>query len=120
MKKTIDVSGLSKGGPYSHAVQSGNLIFLSGQVGLNRENEEDFQSQFRVAMGNIGKIAEEAGRSLSDVVKISVYLSDARLFQEMNTIFSEYFKEDPPARTTLVAGFMNPKIMVEIDVILAA
>ncbi len=115
MHKSIVVKDLSRGGPYAHAVIAGETIFISGQTGLDEKNKDDFTSQFRSAMVKIAKIAQSVGRSIGDIVKINVYISDKSYFKEMNNVFGEYFNENPPARTTLIAGFVQDGILVEID-----
>lgn len=118
MHKSIVVEGLARGGPYAHAVIAGETVYISGQTGQNENNQKDFKAQFRASMEKIGKIAESAGKSTKDIVKIGVYISDKSYFKEMNEVFGEYFKDSPPARTTLVSGFVADGILVEIDAVL--
>jgi 2-iminobutanoate/2-iminopropanoate deaminase len=115
MRKSIVVEELGRGGPYSHAIVAGDMVYISGQTGYNGSNKTDFKSQFKIAMGNIEKIAKSAGFSLTDIVKLGVYIIDKSYFNEMNTVFGEYFKELPPARTTLVTGFVADNILVELE-----
>ncbi|MBX8632668.1 MAG: RidA family protein [Thermoplasmata archaeon] len=117
MNNTIDVAGMPKGGPYSHAVVAENLVFVSGQTGQTGSGKDTFETQFESAMEKISRILKEAGTSVEKVVKISVYLSKPEYFQTMNKLFGKYFPAKPPARTTLVTGFVNSEILVEIDVI---
>lgn len=119
MHTSVVVDDLPRGGSYAHAVISSGIIFISGQTGLNESNKHDFTSQFKSAMEKIGKIAGSAGKSIKDIVKINVYISDKAYFEEMNKIFGKYFRENPPARTTLVAGFVQDDILVEIDAIIS-
>lgn len=118
MNKSIIVEGLSRGGPYAHAVIAGDTIYISGQTGLTENNRGDFKAQFRVAMERIEKIAQAVGKSTKDIVKLWVYIADKSYFKELNEVFGEYFKESPPARTTLITGFVADGILVEIDAIL--
>ncbi len=113
MKQVVDVEGLPKAGPYSLAVRSGNLLYLSGQTGEGMQ----FEEQFRNAMNKIGKILAAAGSSYDMVLRVTVYLSERSFFKEMNLIYSEYFTSRHPARTTVVASFPNEKTLVEVDVI---
>ncbi len=115
MHKSIVLNDLPRGGPYAHAVIAGETVFISGQTGLDEHNRNDFTAQFKSAMEKINKIAEYSGKSISNIAKINVYVSDKSYFKEMNEVFGEYFKENPPARTTLVAGFVADGILVEID-----
>jgi len=117
MSKIINVVDIPKGGPYSHAVISGDLIFLSGQTGQVSNKVLNFDQQFDNAMDKIKRILETAGYSLSDVIKVSIYLAYNGDFNRMNDLFGRYFPDNPPARTTLVTGFASEGILVEIDVI---
>ena len=117
MKKSIVVSSLPKGGPYSHANVAGEFVFVSGQTGQVSGKETTFSEQFENAMEKIKKILEASGSSLDKVVRISVYMARKDDFKTMNDLFGKYFPQDPPARTTLVAGFVADGIHVEVDVI---
>ena len=116
MIRNIDVEGLPKAGPYSHAVIVNGLVFVSGQLGTIPGKDLSFEDQFRNAVEKIRKILTEAGSSLDNVVKVTVYLADAKYFDVMNKLFSEYFISKP-ARTTIVTGMIDPKALVELDVI---
>ncbi|PYB68426.1 hypothetical protein DMB44_03540 [Thermoplasma sp. Kam2015] len=116
-KKVIDVSDLPKGGPYSHAVVSGNLVFVSGQTGQVPDKKTGFSDQFNIAMEKIRKILQQAGSSLDNILKTTVYIADARYFKELNDLYGKFFKSSPPARTTIVSGFVADDVLVEIDVI---
>ena len=116
-KKIIDVSTLPKGGPYSHAVIAGNLIFVSGQTGQNSDRKTNFEEQFNNAMNKIKSILEESGSSLDSVVKATIFLADSKYFKGLNQLYGKFFKELPPARTTIVSGFVVEDILVEIDII---
>jgi|ECHvirMinimDraft_2_1075157.scaffolds.fasta_scaffold03694_2 2-iminobutanoate/2-iminopropanoate deaminase len=116
-KKTLDVKGLTKGGPYSHAVIHGNTVYVSGMTGHDPERDTPFPDQFRNAISKVSKVLSEAGTSLDKALKVTVYLSDPRFFDEMNSLFKEYFGSSPPARTTVVCSFPNSKVKVELDVI---
>ncbi|MEM0097538.1 MAG: RidA family protein [Conexivisphaerales archaeon] len=115
MSKSINVAGLPKAGPYSHAVIFGDLVFVSGQVGDVKD--PSFEGQFNGAMSRIKKVLEESGSSIEKVLKVTVYLSDRSDFQKMNELFGKHFSKNQPARTTLVTEFVLPEAFVEIDVI---
>ncbi len=117
MVKTITVPDIPKAGPYSHAVVTGNLIYLSGQVGTVSNKTTDLDEQFENAMSKIRRILEAGGFALENVVKTSVYLSKKEDFKRMNELYSKYFVVNPPARTTVVTGFPSGDTLVEIDVI---
>ena len=106
-------------GPYSHAVRAGDFIFVSGQVPINPETNEfsygTIEHETRLVLSNIQLILEAAGASMADVVKCSVFLRDGGDFSAMNAVYSEFFGENKPARTTVEVKFANPTIKVEID-----
>ena len=116
MNESINIDSIPKGGPYSHAVVSGNFIFLSGQTGQATNAVLNFDQQFENAIDKIKKVLEAAGCTLENVVKISVYLAYKGDFHRMNKLFEKYFPNNPPARTTLVAAFASEGVLVEIDV----
>lgn len=117
MKKSLDVSSLPKGGPYSHANIAGDFVFVSGQTGQIEGKETTFSQQFENAMKKIKDILEASGSSLDRIVRISVYMAKKEDFKTMNDLFGKYFPQNPPARTTLVTGFVANGIHVEVDVI---
>lgn len=69
-------------------------------------------------MDNVLKITKALGKDLKDVVKINIYLAFEKYFDIKNEVFAEYFNENPPARTRLVSGFVNPHVLVEIYAVL--
>lgn len=117
MKETINVEALTKGGPYSHAVISGNLIFISGQTGQAPGNSGDFSKQFENAIRKVVEILKACDSSLENCVKVSVYLAKGEDFKKLNELFGSYFPRNPPSRTTIIAAFALPEILVEIDVV---
>lgn len=108
-------------GPYSPAVRAGDFIFVAGQGPIDPVTNEfsfgDIQHETRVTLNNILRILTAAGASTADVVKCSVFLKDGRDFDEMNKVYSEFFGEAKPARTTVETKFANPTMKVEIDCI---
>jgi 2-iminobutanoate/2-iminopropanoate deaminase len=105
-------------GPYSPAVRAGDFIYLAGQVPVdpatNQMSIGDIRHETRLVLSNIRTLLEGVGSSLSDVVKVGVYLADGSEFTAMNEVYAEFFGETKPARTTVVCGFMA-SIRVEID-----
>src|SRR6202171_2573924 len=101
-------------GPYSPAVRAGDFIFVSGQV---PPEPGDVAHETRQVLNNVKRILEGCGASLADVVKCSVFLADGQDFAAMNQVYAEFFGDAKPARSTVVTGFMIPKIRVEIDAI---
>lgn len=105
-------------GPYSSAVRAGDFIFVSG-MGPVDDNDRyvfgDIQQQTRQTLLNLGKILRDCGAGFEDVVKCSVFLRDASEFPLMNEVYSEFFGSIKPARTTVEARFVQPKMRVAID-----
>lgn len=109
-------------GPYSQGiVTSGRMLYVSGQGPVEPASGEfltsTFDEQLRLTLRNVQAIAEAAGGSLSDAVKVNVYLSDMGNFQQMNRIYQEFFSEPRPARTTVQSTL--PGFDVEVDAIIA-
>src|SRR5947207_1090859 len=108
-------------GPYSPAVRAGDFIFVSGQIPADPVSNElslgDIKHETRVTLNNIKAILEGCGSGLTDVVKCSVFLKHAEDFAPMNQVYTEFFGEQKPARSTVVVVFANPDIKVEIDCI---
>jgi len=108
-------------GPYSQAIRAGDFIFVAGQGGVDPATgkfvEGGIEEQTKQTLKNIEAILKAAGSSLDDVVKVSVFLKDVRDFHAMNKVFAEFFKEPPPARTTVGVEFVVPEMLIEIDVI---
>jgi len=108
-------------GPYSPAVRAGDFIFVSGQVPVDPGTQQlvsgDVRDETRQTLTNIMRILDGCGAALSDVVKCQVFLADGRDFAAMNEVYTEFFGQAKPARTTVVAAFALPGIKVEIDAI---
>jgi 2-iminobutanoate/2-iminopropanoate deaminase len=106
-------------GPYSQAVAaSGELVFVSGQAGLDSEGRapENFEQQARNAFDNLARVIGGAGLTLADIVKTTIYLSDAGHFQALNVLFAEYFTSSPPTRAVPIVQL--PKgLLISIEAI---
>lgn len=103
--------------PFSAAVRSGNLLFVSGQVGV-RDGKAvgGIEEQTRVTLDNMRDVLAQAGATLADVVKVTVFLTDMALWPKMNAVYAEYFPNDPPARSALgMNGLALPELLVEIE-----
>jgi 2-iminobutanoate/2-iminopropanoate deaminase len=105
--------------PFSAAVQTGNLLFVSGQVGMrDGKIAEGIEEQTRLTLENIREVLVRAGSSLESVVKVTVFLADMSLWPAMNEVYREYFPKDPPARSALGAkGLALPGLLVEMECI---
>ena len=108
-------------GPYSPAVVFEDLVFVSGQGPMDPTTGEtaisDIVEEFRLAVRNVRTILEEAGSSLENVLKVTLYLADMNDFARVNGVYKEYFGPTFPARTTIQAAGLPKNIKVEIDVI---
>lgn len=107
-------------GPYSQGVKCGNMIFVSGQLPINAATGEmpaDIKGQTAQSIENIVAILAEAGATLDNVVKTTVYLADMSLFGDMNEVYASYFKPVYPARVAFAVRELPKKALVEIEVI---
>ncbi|MDD3186422.1 MAG: RidA family protein [Anaerostipes sp.] len=124
MRKTINTSKAPAAvGPYCHAVRVDNLIFTSGQIGLNPETNElvdGVEAQAQQAIDNIAAVLSEEGLTLDDVVKTTVFLDDVNDFGAINEIYAKAFKDNKPARSCVEAGALPKGALFEMEVIAAA
>ncbi len=108
-------------GPYSQGVVVDGWVFVSGQIPIDPVTGEliegDVAAQTHRVMKSLAAVLGEAGSSLSDVVKTTVYLSDMGNFAEMNAVYAEHFGDHRPARATVQAAGLPKAVDVEIDVI---
>ena len=105
VKEVIQVPGMKTIGPYSHAVRSGDLLFVSGQPGILPDTGaaagETFEQQARQAFLNLGKVLQAGGSELSLVVNTTVLVADIACFPGLNRLYEEFFPEQPPARMVM-------------------
>jgi len=125
MKKIIFTGAAPQAiGPYSQAVRSGRLLFCSGQIPLDPQSGEivssDIATQTRRVLENIGAILQKEGLTFNHVVKTTIFLTNLGDFQTVNEIYGSYFKQDPPARSTVQVSALPRGANVEIEVIAAA
>ena len=107
-------------GPYSQAVRVGNLVFLSGQLGLDPETgtlKENIGDQTRQALDNIGAILTAVGLNYTHVVKTTVFLKDLDDFGLVNEIYGNIFKDGAPARSCVEVSRLPKRALVEIECI---
>lgn len=107
-------------GPYSQAVKAGNFIYISGQLPMNPETKElytDIEEATRRALQNAKAILEEAGATMSDVVKTTVLLDDINQFAAMNGVYAEMFGDHKPARAAFEVAKLPLGAIVEIELI---
>ncbi|MCN4522813.1 Rid family detoxifying hydrolase, partial [Escherichia coli] len=110
------------GGALSQAVKAGETIYLAGQVGFDPHTMQvvstDFDEQARQAFKNLLSVAEAAGGSDRDIVKLNAYLTDVNMFPRFNAIMSEYFSPPYPARATLGIAALPQGAVIEIEAIM--
>ncbi|MCS7027971.1 MAG: RidA family protein [Bacteroidia bacterium] len=108
-------------GPYSQAVQVGNMLFVSGQIAINPANNQlvmdDIKLETQMVMKNIEGILKKAGYSFENVVKSTIFLTNMDNFAAVNEVYGSYFPNNPPARETVQVSKLPKNVNVEISVI---
>ena len=108
-------------GPYSVAIRTGDLVFTSGQLGLDPATGNivpgGIEAETRRALTNLRHVLADAGSGLEQVVKTIVFLKDMAEFTKMNAVYAEFFAENPPARSTIQAAALPKGGAVEIEAI---
>jgi 2-iminobutanoate/2-iminopropanoate deaminase len=125
MKKIISTDEAPAAiGPYSQAVRTGRFLFCSGQIPLDPKSGEivagDITAQTRRVLDNIAAVLRAEGLSFDNVVKTTIFLTNLGDFQTVNQIYGSYFKQNPPARSTVQVAGLPKGANVEIEVIAAA
>jgi len=119
-KKVIHPKEFPQGRPFSPGILAGNTLYVAGQIGSDLKTgkvAEDFDAEVRQTLDNIGLILKEAGMSFDNVVAANVFLTDIELFQRMNAVYTTYFKEQRPVRTTVGVSKLVGTARIEINVI---
>ena len=108
-------------GPYSQAIQVGNFVYTSGQIPIDPATgtfiEGGIKEQTRQSLTNVRAILEEAGLSMGNVVKTTVFLADMADFADMNAVYAEFFAESYPARSAVAVKSLPKGALVEIEVV---
>lgn len=122
MKKIISTNNAPGAiGPYSQAVQTGNILFTSGQIAIDPTTGElnmaDLTTETHQVMKNLDAVLSAAGLSFKDVVKTSIFLADMNDFAAVNEIYASYFESDYPARETVQVAMLPKGVNVEISMI---
>ncbi len=126
MSKKVIYSALAPEpiGPYSQAIRTGNLVFLSGQIAIDKTTGKivngDIEGETRQVMKNLGEILKAGGMNFSHVVKCTIFLRDMGDFPKVNEVYGQYFTQDPPARETVEVSRLPKDVNVEISCIAAA
>ena len=123
-KKAINTEKAPKAiGPYSQAIQVGNLVYTSGQLPIDPTTgafpEGGIKEQTRQSLCNIQAILEEAGLTMSNVVKTTIFLADMNDFADMNAVYAEFFTQPYPARSAVAVKTLPKNALVEIEVVAA-
>ena len=109
-------------GPYSQAVKVGDTVYMSGQIPLVPETmtvlEGDFSAQVRQVFDNLTAVAEAAGGSLQDIVKLNIFLTDLSHFGTVNDIMTDYFQQPYPARAAIGVASLPKGVPVEMDAVM--
>lgn len=122
MKKVVHTENAPKAiGPYSQAIATETMVYTAGQIGLVPSTGEliegGVEEQTRQALKNIAAVLEAAGADMSKVVKTTVFLKDMGDFPKMNAVYAEFFKENPPARSTVTVVELPKGAFVEIEAV---
>jgi 2-iminobutanoate/2-iminopropanoate deaminase len=111
-------------GPYNQAIKANGFLFASGQIalipGTTTMQTETFEAEVRQVMTNVGEVLKAAGSSFSDLVKVTVFLTDMGTFPEFNAIYSEYIPAPYPARSTIEVSQLPKGGRIEVEVIALA
>ena len=110
-------------GPYSQAVQFGNMLFISGQIALDPASgelvQDNIATETTLVMKNLQAILTEAGMDFSNVIKTSIFLMDMKQFAQVNEVYGSFFSANPPARETVQVSGLPRGVNVEISMIAA-
>lgn len=122
MKKVIKTTKAPAAiGPYNQAIQVGNLVYTSGQIPIDPATgnfvEGGIKEQTRQSLLNVKAILEEAGLTMSDVIKTTVFMADMNDFSDMNAVYSEFFPDPYPARSAVAVKTLPKGALVEIEVV---
>jgi 2-iminobutanoate/2-iminopropanoate deaminase len=108
-------------GPYSQAIQAGNLLFLSGQIPIDPKTGElikgDILQQTQQVLDNIKGLLESQRLGMEDVIKVTIFLKDMGNFNQVNEVYASYFSFSPPARSTVQVAELPRNTEIEIEAI---
>ena len=124
MKKPISTTKAPAAiGPYSQAIQWGDVVFISGQVafipGSGELNNNTFEDEVNQVIDNLDAICKEAGGGLDNILKLSIFLTDLSNFDAVNSLMKERFSEPFPARSTIEVSRLPKDVNIEMDAILS-
>ena len=108
-------------GPYSQGIKKNSMVFVSGQIPMDPSTGEivvgDIQTQTRQVLNNVQAVLKASGATLDDVVKATVFITSMDDFPQVNEVYAEYFKNDPPARACVEVSRLPKSVQVEIEAI---
>ena len=124
MKEVINTKAAPAAiGPYSQAIKVGNLVYTSGQIPIDPTTgsfvEGGIKEQTRQSLTNVKAVLEEAGLTMANVIKTTVFMADMNDFADMNSVYGEFFAEPYPARSALAVKTLPKGALVEIEVVAA-
>ncbi len=109
-------------GPYSQATRAGNMVFFSGQIPLDPATgnvvDGGIEAQARRAFDNLKAVADAAGGSMADIVRVGLYLTDLSQFAAVNTVMADYFEAPYPARSTIEVSALPKGVLFEVDAVM--
>ena len=107
-------------GPYSQAVETGNLIFVSGQLGMDEKGvlPESITEQADFILKNMGAFLEDIGLGVENIVKVNIYMTDMGAFADVNSIYAVFMKEHKPARAAVEVAALPKNAKIEMEFIL--
>ena len=118
-KKVIQPKEFAKGRPFSPGILADGTLYIAGQTGSDLKTgkvPQDFEAEVKTCLDSVGLILKEAGMDYSDAVTVTVYLTDMELFPRMNAVYTTYFMEPRPARTTVGVAKLVGTSKIEITV----
>lgn len=118
-RKAVQPKEFAAGRPFSPGVWAGDTLYVAGQIGSDLKTgkiPDNFEDEVKTCLNNIGVILKEAGLSFDDAVTVNVYLTDIALFPRMNAVYTSYFREPRPARTTVGVASLVGTAKIEITV----
>lgn len=122
MKKVIHTDNAPKAvGPYSQAVQMGDFLFCSGQISIDPKTNEvftgDIKTQTEMVMKNIDAVLSASNMNFSNIIKTTIFITNMSDFATVNEVYAKFFKEAPPARSTVAVAGLPKGVNVEIEVV---
>ena len=120
MKNVVTSKAQAAIGPYSQGIDIGNLAFTSGQLPLNMETgemETEIKAATKASLSNVKAILAEAGLTMDNVIKTTVFISDMNNFAAMNEVYSTFFGETAPARSCVEVARLPKDVLVEIEAV---